>query len=163
MNQNPGPKAKSEKIKPSFGVFQQTASFLSSAPTRNPRQTNHLEKIRREENGIPYRTVGVGLSWGHEYSCLQGEYLSPRERAVDAVRLFSKEGKLLTSISGKVFAASLTDIAEYLTQKTSAVAGAPPTFSNEIVKTKGIGPLFAGLFGGYILFLTVTALVIYYA
>ncbi|WP_205619870.1 hypothetical protein, partial [Acidocella sp. MX-AZ02] len=26
LNQNPGPKAKSEKIKPSFGVFQQTAS-----------------------------------------------------------------------------------------------------------------------------------------
>jgi hypothetical protein len=120
---------------------------------------------RSGERKMVFPTEQLGWVYHGDMNTLvyRGEYLSPRERAVDAVRLFSKEGKLLTSISGKVFAASLTDIAEYLTQKTSAVAGAPPTFSNEIVKTKGIGPLFAGLFGGYILFLTVTALVIYYA
>lgn len=120
---------------------------------------------RSGERKVAFPTEQLGWVYHGDMNTLvyRGQYLPPRERAVDAVRLFSKEGRLLTSISGKVFAASLTDIAEYLAQKTSAVAGAPPTFSNENVKTEGVGFLFGWLFGGYIMFLTVTALIIYYA
>lgn len=93
----------------------------------------------------------------------RGPSLPSRKTTLEAVKLFSKDGELLTSISGKGFSASFSDISAYILQRTGAIAGAPPTLSKQKSNAMNVTILLFKIFGGYIFALTAAALLIYYA